>query len=75
VVGTGSARREPHPFRVRRTPRIARRPRSRRAPPGARRRPGESPAHGGVRLPLLPSGPDGVCRLPLRRAWPPAGTR
>src|SRR3970282_1612014 len=28
-----------------------------------------------VRLPLLPSGPDGVCRLPLRRAWPPARTR
>src|SRR3989337_1785353 len=42
-------------------------------PSGARRRPGESPAHGGVRLPLLPSGPDGVCRLPLRRGRRPAG--
>ncbi len=43
--------------------------------PRVRRRPGEPPAHGDVRLPLLPSGPDGVRRLPLRRAWPPAHPR
>src|SRR5512145_912461 len=42
---------------------------------GVRRQPGEPPAHGAVRLPLLPSGPDGICRLPLRRAWPPAHPR
>ena len=52
----------------RRAPRGARRPR-------VRRRPGVPPAHGDVRLPLLPSGPDGVRRLPLRRAWPPAHPR
>src|SRR3990172_9249489 len=28
-----------------------------------------------VRLPLLPSGPDGICRLPLRRARRPGGPR
>ena len=52
-------------------------PRQREARGGARvrRRPGEPPAHGDVRLPLLPSGPDGVRRLPLRRAWPPAHPR
>ena len=40
-------------------------------------RPGTPAAHARARLPLLPSGPDGVHRLPPRRTWPstPLATR
>src|SRR2546427_11800619 len=33
-------------------------------------RPGNLAAHASARLPLLPSGPDGVHRLTLRETWP-----